>query len=703
MGGEPNPLSRRAWNYARSPGGSSLLGALGVLIVLLPIWWQAGRWYRGQLMMEARAQIASETSLRGNALTLAINRRFAQLQGLYAFVQAEAQDGQFEIHFETFAAGLYAGSGSIRNLAVAPGGVVRHVFPLHGNEEVLGYEPLADPRPDIRADTERAVASGRIVVSGPSQLIQGGPGLIARQAVYQDGDYWGLVNVVLDLPALLAEAGLEVGADRLDFALRDDTGRVFYGPAPIFEQDPVIHRVELPEGAWELAGLPRGGWPAAGREPLLIFQTAGLVIVGLLTGLAYLSINRQTRLALAVQQRTQEIARVNAQLEHRVAERTRELAALYDVTAVSSASLELDTVLERSLDRVLEVMGCEVGAIHLLDAAAGVLCLTARRGVPPGLVREVEILAPGSGLAGWVLQHGAPLATSDMAGDPRSLPGVGAAHVPGFYAYIGAPMRAKGRVLGVLSVVGETGRHFTAEEVALLASIADQVGGAVENARLYEQAEALAVAEERQRLAREIHDTLAQGLTGITIQLEAIESGLEQGQKEVALKRLCRARDLANYSLAEARRSVWALRSKALEEKRFAAALRDSVHALTAETGLEVAVETQNDLPQLPVELQTDLLRVAQEAVMNVVKHARARRLAIQLDFEAGTLELRIRDDGRGFRPAGAHAGAQTGGGFGLTAMRERMARHGGALRIESHPPHGSLIVASVELIDRRA
>lgn len=685
---------QKARAYAHTPGGQAFLIALLALVVLLLIWWQASQWYQARLLAEAQAQTAHETFLRANALSLAINQRFAQLQGLSAFAHAEATDSEFEIHFETFAAGLYDNSQGVRDLAIAPAGIIQYVYPPDENKSVIGYDPLKDSRPEVRADTQRAIDSGNIVVSGPVELIQGGMGLIARQAVYQNDEFWGLVNVVLDMPSLLADAGL-ADADETDFALRDDTGRTFYGAKAVFNQDPIIRRIELPEGAWELAAVPVGGWMDTIRSRLLVFQGGGLLIVFLVAGLVHLSINRQASLAAAVEQRTQEISNINQQLEQRVASRTRELAALYDVTAVASASLDLDQVMRESLARILEVMRCEIGSVHLLDKSEALLNLAAWQGTPEDIIPEIQTLPLGSGVAGRVIAHSGPLIVPAIEAEPTAVPS--ASRLLAGQAYVGAPMRAKGKVVGVLSVIGSAGREFSAEAVTLLASIADQVGIAVENAQLYEQTEALAVAEERQRLAREIHDTLAQGFTGINIQLEAVESALETQQQEIALERLSRARHLANQSLAEARRSVWALRSRSLEEKNLADALRDSARGLIAESGLTLTVEVQDDFPHIPLELETDLLRVTQEAVMNVVKHAEAQYVAIHLNYQANQIELQIKDDGRGFLVDLAKSDRRDGSGFGLTAMQERIARHGGTLQMDSRPQRGTNIIAKVE------
>lgn len=685
---------QKAWAYAHTPGGQALLIALVTLVVLLLAWWQVSQWYQGQLLAEARAQTANETFLRANALSLAISRRFAQLQGLSAFVQAEAEDGEFETHFETFAAGLYGESEGVRDLAVAPAGVIRYVYPLDENKSVIGYEPLKDNRPQVRADTQLAIDSGNIVVSGPVELLQGGMGLIARQAVYQNGEFWGLVNVVLDMPSLLTDAGLD-GSDQIDFALRDETGRLFYGSEAVFNREPVIQRVELPEGVWELAAVPAGGWMTTIRPRLLIFQGAGLLIVFLAAGLVHLSINRQASLAAAVDQRTQEIIRINQQLERRVADRTRDLTTLYEVTTVASASLDLNRVMTESLAHIINTMNCEIGSIHLLDDTETRLHLAAWQGTPEEIIPEIKTLPLDSGVAGRVIGHDGPLVVPAIEAEATAVPAAG--RLLAGHAYVGAPMRAKGEAVGVLSVIGPAGRNFNAEEVTLLASIADQVGVAVENAQLYKQAEALAVAEERQRLAREIHDTLAQGFTGVNIQLEAVESALETEQQEVALRRLDRARNLANQSLAEARHSVWALGSPSLAEKKLAAALRDSARGLTAGTELTLTVDAPDDLPRFPPELENDLLRVAQEAVMNAVKHAQARHVAIYLKYQDNHIELQIKDDGRGFLNGSAGV-SQEGGGFGLTAMRERIARHGGTLQINSQPQRGTYIAAKIEV-----
>jgi len=198
------------------------------------------------------------------------------------------------------------------------------------------------------------------------------------------------------------------------------------------------------------------------------------------------------------------------ELEQRVADRTRELSALYDVTAVASESLELESVLERSLSRVLTVMGCETGAIHLLEEKEGMLRLAASQGIPSAILDEMAPVPVEGGLAGWAVERGELLVVPHIAIGPRPLIAIPATDTQ---AYVGAPMRARGRVLGVLSVVGRAGQQFSVEEVSLLSSIADEVGVAVENARLFD------AERERRRQA----DTLLQAASVVTSTLELDE------------------------------------------------------------------------------------------------------------------------------------------------------------------------------------
>jgi signal transduction histidine kinase len=203
------------------------------------------------------------------------------------------------------------------------------------------------------------------------------------------------------------------------------------------------------------------------------------------------------------------------------------------------------------------------------------------------------------------------------------------------------------------------------------------------------------VLEERARLAREIHDTLAQGFVGISSQLDAVAMCMPDEQSS-ARKYLDMARRMARHSLTEARRSVMDLRASVLEGQDLAAALESGMRMWTAGAAVDVKVDVSGPETVLPQEMEQHLLRIAQEAVTNVVKHAGANRIAIKLHTEARKLYLRIWDNGRGFETPDVFS--TLGGHFGLIGMRERAERLGGELRLASNPGEGTEVEVTVPL-----
>jgi len=200
---------------------------------------------------------------------------------------------------------------------------------------------------------------------------------------------------------------------------------------------------------------------------------------------------------------------------------------------------------------------------------------------------------------------------------------------------------------------------------------------------------------ERARLAREIHDTLAQGFVGIASQLDAV-SMLIPNEESPARKYLDMARRMARHSLTEARRSVMDLRASALDGHDLAGAIQSSTRTWTAGSPVDVAVDVSGPATVLPEEMEQHLLRIAQEAVTNVLKHAAASRVVIQVHTEARRICLRIRDNGRGFEQQDVFS--TSGGHFGLLGMRERAERLGGELRLASQPGEGTEVEVTVPL-----
>ena len=209
-----------------------------------------------------------------------------------------------------------------------------------------------------------------------------------------------------------------------------------------------------------------------------------------------------------------------------------ELSVLLNVASVTSGSIDLDVILERALEQVLPIMKSKKGLIHLWQDDVQQLHLAAYKGLPDPSVTELLTLTVEKGIIGRVFQEEKPISLPNIITELDDIP----ANVPHrlFHAYLGVPMKAKGHVCGVFSVLGKAEKKFTEDEITLLTSIADQIGVAVENARLYQQSRQLAVSEERRRLARDLHDAVTQSLYSLTLFAEAGHRSLHSGDLEDA-------------------------------------------------------------------------------------------------------------------------------------------------------------------------
>ena len=251
------------------------------------------------------------------------------------------------------------------------------------------------------------------------------------------------------------------------------------------------------------------------------------------------------------------------------------------------------------------------------------------------------------------------------------------------------PLKSRGRVVGVLSFGSHEPARYGEPELRVAEEVADHLAVIVEHAWLAREATELARLQERARLAHEIHDTIAQSLVGIILELDLAEHMLRTDPTS-ARHELQRARSAARQALDEARQSVLALRPAPLEERSLADAVRAELEGLS-EDGLAVEVAVGEPSPAGTPDAEDALFRIAQEALANVRRHARARRVQARLWQADGVLSLTIEDDGSGFDPAAGRR-VDTSGGFGLTSMRERAEEAGGELRVESAPGKGTRI-----------
>jgi signal transduction histidine kinase len=252
----------------------------------------------------------------------------------------------------------------------------------------------------------------------------------------------------------------------------------------------------------------------------------------------------------------------------------------------------------------------------------------------------------------------------------------------------------KGEVIGALQMGSTESNVYSQRHLGLAERVGNQIARAIENARLFQENRELGVLEERNRVAREIHDTLAQGFTGIVLQLEAAEQAIEETPDEVS-EHLGRAKGLARESLQEARRSVWDLVPRALEERSLDHALRDEVSEFAAAGRERATFSIDGTRRDLPTGVQRAVLRICQESLTNARRHAEAATVNVKLSFDPGAVHLEIRDDGRGFDPDALHSTGERRG-FGLIGMEQRARLLNGSLSLSSHEGEGTRIKVTI-------
>jgi PAS domain S-box-containing protein len=252
------------------------------------------------------------------------------------------------------------------------------------------------------------------------------------------------------------------------------------------------------------------------------------------------------------------------------------------------------------------------------------------------------------------------------------------------------PISFAGRLEGAIGLRFTQKRSFRVEEIDLAQALANQAMLALHLNRLSAESREAAIVEERNRMARDIHDTLAQGFTGVIVQLEAAADATSQGLMKEADEHLGRAADLARESLKEARRSVRALRPLALENKDLGEAIDNLMRKMTAGTTLRGKFSVHGRPRPLAADWEENFLRIGQEVLTNALRHARATEFHAKLAFRADEVSLELRDNGCGFDPEINHDG------FGLIGIEERVGRMGGRLRIESAANKGTAVLITV-------
>lgn len=381
-------------------------------------------------------------------------------------------------------------------------------------------------------------------------------------------------------------------------------------------------------------------------------------------------------------------------LERRVAERTRELTTLLSISRDVASTLELHPLLDLILASLAAVVPYGAAAVFVLEDAEHLRLLAYTGPLPDAVLVRRWSLALARHSA-EVIRRRAPLIIPDVwaatdearAFRETAIDQLGA--VPRDVAcWMGVPMLCRDGVIGMLTFDAGEPHFYTGRHADLALAIANQAAIAIENARLYEQAQRVAALEERARLARELHDSVTQALYGATLFAETASKQLALGNVERAASYLRELRETAQEAMREMRLLVFELRPPVLEREGLAGALQARVAAVEGRiAGLRTSVSVDPGI-RLDAPVEEALYRIAQEALNNAFKHARARSIALTLRREGDDVVLEVADDGIGFDPAQL----QHAGGVGLHSMAERAAQIGARLEIASTPGAGTRV-----------
>lgn len=379
--------------------------------------------------------------------------------------------------------------------------------------------------------------------------------------------------------------------------------------------------------------------------------------------------------------------------EAKIVQQNRDLVATHAVARSLSESRDLEGVLPHILDSVLEATGAEAGEIFLVEEGSGDLVMKVQRGPHREAFRQITRFKPGFGLPGIVAQSREPVVVRDLAREPRLLrPKLTEA---GFQVFVSVPLKARDEVAGVMSVATREADRLSDTEVELLVALGNQIGLAVDNARYIEKLQALAVLEERQRIARELHDSLGQVLAYLQMKLAGARRRLLEGQASGVAPELGALEELTLGAYAEVRQAIFGLRTMVSRDLGFVPTLTEYLGEVSRQSGLAIDLKVGDDrATQFPLKSEVQIIRIIQEALANVMKHAAATRVKVAFELDGGAARMVVEDNGVGFDPAQPRVGPA----FGLETMRERAELIGGSFAVRSAPGAGTTVEVRLPL-----
>ena len=381
-------------------------------------------------------------------------------------------------------------------------------------------------------------------------------------------------------------------------------------------------------------------------------------------------------------------------LEQRVEERTRELSTLLEISHNVTSTLELKSLLGLILEHLKVVADYDGATVTIVEGEH--LVIIDYRGTERESMLGWRFPLKQLGLIWETIRRQEVVIIGDVSSDTplalayrQAVGDLQSTIIASTCAWMAIPMMLKERVMGVLNLSSREPHSFTARHATLALGIANQAAIAIENARLYEQAQELAALEERQKLARELHDSVSQALYGISLGTHAARTALARDPQQVA-EALDYVLSLTEAGLAEMRALIFELRPESLETEGLVSALAKQAAALQARHEILVFSELCDE-PDLSLRVKQELYRIVQEAMHNTVKHAHANKIDLRLERTAEGMTLEVCDNGTGFDTTASFPGH-----LGLHSMRERVAKLGGAFEIESTKSAGTSVCVRI-------
>ena len=452
-----------------------------------------------------------------------------------------------------------------------------------------------------------------------------------------------------------------------------------------------MHRLEILGILIPVAFLVLYHYLVRGLAHDLFHSTWGLALLIVLLSLAIAVFSRVIFQAIASLQRNVE------ELSRAVGRQNAQLKALNEANLALAQETLLSTVLQRVVDLSRELARARYAALAVAGES-GELKNFLTSGIDQRTRELIGELPQGEGLLGLMLTRSEPLRTDDLASHPSSS-GFPPGH-PDMKTFLGMPIRYKGRSLGSLYLTDKDGAmSFSDEDEEVVQLFANQAAVAIENARLYEQVQAAAVETERTRISWEMHDGLAQVLGYVNTKAQAVEAFLRRGQTQEAEQQVKELSEAAREVYQDIREGILALRSQTEPAGDLRKVLEEYIEEYEARLGSPVQIYwrlSQEGLELSPLQ-EVQVLRIVQEALTNVRKHAGATQVNVEFSEKEGGLEVAVTDNGSGFDPLAIERGEWPH--FGLQTMQERAEAIGGAIEIDSAPGRGTVVKVRLPLL----